>query len=581
MNALKHGLTAKTVLLAEEDPGEFRQLMLGWFEAKRPQDKCEASLVERGVYALWQLERSERSHAARLWLKAFDHAEDEKTRVGEEVDGLIRRLLRAPQGRPTAYPRATGSEDDAADTSASGATIDEADHPATLIGQIIASELGCRRLLAMWDELRASLDQDGWRSPQRFRAFRLLGFHPSDIYMTTALAATLQACHVLDPDASNLVGEVWNECVSADALREIDADYQRETARLPIPDQDAARQHLREIIEREVALIEEKAQRHSERAAVEEPLLPHLLAVDQSREGKLMQRYEDSCRKFFLRCLDELGAHRAETAELNERGLGGRYHLPSPKWFKELETGRDAHAASAGTQTASVERREEAEGGARSGLQESARVEVEQAAGRREGTAEERMGDDVADAARDASRAGGKVDVELAAERHEGRSAAGASERVGGDSAEAARDAAGRGDSVDVALAAARFVGRSDAGAAEREVGAGLTGAGDGRGEQVLRRELSAPSGTGSLSSNHGCVAMDGSHAVAARRVMQELRPRVVSNGARSAPGHTTNARPVSNRERKRLRREERRRIRELAVVGGTGRSDLRRDGGL
>jgi hypothetical protein len=169
MNALKHGLTAKTVLLAEEDPGEFRQLMLGWFEAKRPQDKCEASLVERGVYALWQLERSERSQAARLWLKAFNHAEDEKTRVGEEVDGLIRRLLRAPQGRPTAHPCATGSGDAAGDTSASGARTEEADRPATLIGQIIASELGCRRLLRVITIIDALLSTiiDGLRSTSR------------------------------------------------------------------------------------------------------------------------------------------------------------------------------------------------------------------------------------------------------------------------------------------------------------------------------------------------------------------------------------------------------------------------------
>jgi hypothetical protein len=422
----------------------------------------------------------------------------------------------------------------------------------------------------MWDELGASLDQDGWRSPQRFRAFRLLGIHPTDIYMTTALAAMLQACQVLDPGASNLVGEVWNECVSADALPKIDADYQREIARLPIPDQDAARQHLREIVEREVAFIEEKAQRHSERATVEEPLLPHLLAVDESREGKLMQRYGDSCRKFFLRCLDELGAHRAETAERTERGLGGQYFLPSPKWFKELETGLNAAAAGAGTQTASVERREEAESAARSGWQEPARVEVEQAAGRREGTAGERVGDDAAEAARDASGAGGKVDVERAAERHDGRFGAGAAE--GCDAAEAVRDAAGRGDSASVERDGERFVGRSDAGAAEREVGAGLTRDGDGWGERILRRELSASSGTSSLTLNHGCVAMDGSHAVPARRGMQELRPRVVSNGARSAPGHTTNAKPVSNRERKRLRREERRKLREMAVVGSPSR---------
>ena len=59
MNALKHGLTAKTVLLPEEHPAEFQELLVGWFDSIGPQDRLEASLVERGVYSVVAARSSE------------------------------------------------------------------------------------------------------------------------------------------------------------------------------------------------------------------------------------------------------------------------------------------------------------------------------------------------------------------------------------------------------------------------------------------------------------------------------------------------------------------------------------------
>ena len=87
MNALKHGLTAKTVLLPEEHPAEFQELLVGWFDSIEPQDRLEASLVERGVYSLWQLDRANRSEAARLWLNADGHADDQEKQVRKDVAG--------------------------------------------------------------------------------------------------------------------------------------------------------------------------------------------------------------------------------------------------------------------------------------------------------------------------------------------------------------------------------------------------------------------------------------------------------------------------------------------------------------
>jgi hypothetical protein len=356
MNALKHGLTAKTVLLPEEDPAEFRRLMLGWFESVRPQDQFEASLVERGVYANWQLDRADRSDSARLWLKAYSYAEDEKNRVADEVTGLVRQLLRAPSGRPAALPcTSVPGEDPARGTACR--PVELGDHPTDLISALLKSGPGCRMLLDLWAELEASLEKDGWRVPERFRAFRLLGMHPSTSYMTMELASLIQACQALDPDAGSLVGEVWNEFVPADALPQLEAMYQREIGHMKTaPDRATARQYLIEIIKRETAVIAEKAQRHDEVAEAEGPLLPHRLAFDDSREGRLMTRYQNSCRTFFLRCLDELHKHRAAMAELRKQGLSARYHLPSPKWFQTLNANSLGEAAVAIASESRVER---------------------------------------------------------------------------------------------------------------------------------------------------------------------------------------------------------------------------------
>jgi hypothetical protein len=336
MNALKHGLTAKTVLLPDEDPDEFRLRMVGWFESVKPRDPCEAGLLEQAVYSLWQVDRAHRSDAARLWLKADSYREDKESQEEDEADGLVRRLLAPPHGRPTALPCHSGHDHEPAGDSKSAGTVSAGDHPSDVISRLLKTGSGCWWLLELWSDLRASLEKDGWRAPERFRAFRLLGIHASDVYMTIELGSILQACQALDPDAGSLVSEVWNEFVPAAALPVLEATYQREIAHKLAPDQDQARHYLLEIINRETTFIEEKAQRYEERAKAEEELARHKLAFDDGREGRLMRRYADSSKKFFFRCLDELYKHRAEKAAQSNQETGTRYILPWPAWFEAI-----------------------------------------------------------------------------------------------------------------------------------------------------------------------------------------------------------------------------------------------------
>jgi hypothetical protein len=157
--------------------------------------------------------------------------------------------------------------------------------------------------------------------------------------MTTELASILQACQAIDPDAGSLVGEVWNDVVPRDCLPELEARYQREIASLPAIDEDAARQYLGALITRETDELETRLERLEDRAKAEELLTPHRMAFDDSREGRLMRRYETTCKQFFLRCLAEVRVHREERAQWAQQGIGGTYYRPTSMWFHELSKG--------------------------------------------------------------------------------------------------------------------------------------------------------------------------------------------------------------------------------------------------
>ena len=58
MNAVKHGLTAKTLILPNENPDRFRELFNGYFELFRPINQKEIELVSAIVAARWRLSRS-------------------------------------------------------------------------------------------------------------------------------------------------------------------------------------------------------------------------------------------------------------------------------------------------------------------------------------------------------------------------------------------------------------------------------------------------------------------------------------------------------------------------------------------
>src|SRR5437868_8840880 len=65
-NALKHGLSAKTLVLPGEDADAFQGRLDAWTHDLAPRNDLEHDLVGRAVQVSWQLDRAERAATARL-----------------------------------------------------------------------------------------------------------------------------------------------------------------------------------------------------------------------------------------------------------------------------------------------------------------------------------------------------------------------------------------------------------------------------------------------------------------------------------------------------------------------------------
>src|SRR5437868_1602346 len=66
MNSLKHGLTAKTLLLQNESSDQFTEILNAYFDDLDPKNQVETDLVADIVAARWRLRRIWRYQTAML-----------------------------------------------------------------------------------------------------------------------------------------------------------------------------------------------------------------------------------------------------------------------------------------------------------------------------------------------------------------------------------------------------------------------------------------------------------------------------------------------------------------------------------
>jgi hypothetical protein len=332
-NAVKHGMSAKTLVLPGEDPEALQQRIEAWTADLAPRNDVEQYLVDRAVQVSWQLDRADRADTARLTHIIRTATADETLRQGEEALALGARLFWDRRGPLELYPHYPLRDELLAErkprVSFSG-IADDPDDPARLVLRLESTAAGCRWLLDRWAELHELLEQDLlWQSPDRLKAIRLLGKQPMDAADDADVTAIYMACWVLDPRVKEIdaFDDVWNELLAGEAnlfRRRLEGRHVEEF--LP-DDTGAAKALLLEIVGESTRRLEALSTAHRERAEADAGQQAARLSFDDSKEGERLRRFQTSCGRSLHKALDALLKIRrasdkaqARAAELADTG---------------------------------------------------------------------------------------------------------------------------------------------------------------------------------------------------------------------------------------------------------------------
>src|SRR4051794_24440474 len=175
MNALKHGLTAKTAVLPGEDGAAFDDRLDAWFDEFQPEGASQVVSVEHAVHATWRLDRCAKVETARLEARVECAGDDSDRKALDDADFKGADLVDDPvEHGYTVNPRDPETR----------AALDARWllRPAPLARALKSTAEGVDWLLARWEELACALDTYGyWHFAEKFKAVRLLGRTPEDV----------------------------------------------------------------------------------------------------------------------------------------------------------------------------------------------------------------------------------------------------------------------------------------------------------------------------------------------------------------------------------------------------------------
>jgi hypothetical protein len=298
-NALKHGLTAKQLVLPTEDTTAFEERREEWFDAYQPDGPAQKLLLARAVQASWRLDRCSIAETARLSERVLHAADDFERAACDRAEELGRRLLHEPCG-----PGYKFLPDEVIWNRIDRRAVD---HPAILVRALSATAQGVDWLLAQWERLSETLKTFGkWQAHEAYAAARLLGRRPEDstddpivgMLIINGLSAQPGEVHVynafdyprlMDPgrplDQTRL--KSWQEKLptfAKDALATLQSLISTETTRLR-------------------AL---KSEYLDALAAIDRANAVSRAHFDDSHAAVLSRRYETACERELRRAMSEL-----------------------------------------------------------------------------------------------------------------------------------------------------------------------------------------------------------------------------------------------------------------------------------
>jgi hypothetical protein len=300
-NALDHGATARLAALPGEDGDDLERQRDQWMASRTTDDPIELALLERAFETWRQLGRTLRAQQGRLALQMREADQVERQRARDAAIALADRLFRDRHGLHQTHPNRQPS---GPHPPLSGhGTPGDPDEPARLVLQLESTAAGCRWLLDRWKELAQILESgDCWRSPNRFRAIRLLGKQPLDAMVDFSVRTIFLACHVISPVSKSPFD---------DLIREVKEDWAPPHPVIlnaldvltikPLIPQDPAeeRQILESLVDRAMTGLPALLSEHEARDDVNRAGLADHDAFDRDHQGEVTRRYEMSGDRAF------------------------------------------------------------------------------------------------------------------------------------------------------------------------------------------------------------------------------------------------------------------------------------------
>jgi hypothetical protein len=341
-NALKHGMTAETVLLPGDDGQAFANRLRYLQDDLQPRNGLEGVLIERLVGDLWKADRSERSSGMRISFRLRHSPVDQSLKNAEEAIERGQHLL-----WQAAFPLPVGRlEGEAKGALAKFPLADvpgDPLHPARLLLKLESTVAGCDWLIARWRDLRFRLEIPGtWVMADVWTMVRLLGktaIEMKDDFQVLLLVLASLAIEPPEPVPSQpgTLAEAVSALSRDDRLSRVVAGitrlcepFQQALARMPLDklapeNEEQARQRLFAVVDQELGRIGRIRAMLQKIADADLAEAPVRLAFETGTEGDRHRRYVLSYERLVNRRIDTFlkvrkasGSGELDLVELDE-----------------------------------------------------------------------------------------------------------------------------------------------------------------------------------------------------------------------------------------------------------------------
>jgi hypothetical protein len=306
-NALKHGLTARTLVVLGECEDDFQAMADRHLAVFQPRNDVELEFCKTFTFAAWRRHRCVTAEAGITNERIRSTQLDEETAAQNTALALCERLFHDRKGIWQCYldPLAKYRPNYREQSGPPGPV----EAPAQIVAELESTLEGCRFLLERWRELSTYLNcQRGWRALDMFMCMRLVGKEPLDVLDEPPgeLMDIFLACHKIDGSDKGPFDEL--RCVVSDLdLAMILKRLKRMgyEARKPVSE-DHARSILNNLVDRNISRLEALFQAQEARALLNSAERARRLMFDPSDDADKSRRYGDICVRQMTRACEEL-----------------------------------------------------------------------------------------------------------------------------------------------------------------------------------------------------------------------------------------------------------------------------------